>query len=63
MDLQTDYTIRVIDSTLSSGINLYLSKALMLSKCSKSDLANITVPFLDFRFSAAGPLTPISSLQ
>lgn len=49
-DLQTDYTIKSIDQTLSSALNLFLSKALKFTKLSKSDLTNVTIPFIDFRF-------------
>ncbi len=50
-DLETDFTIKSISSTLSGGINLFLSKALKISKLQKADLKNVIVPFMDFRFN------------
>lgn len=51
-DLQTDFKVKQIFSSLSSGINLFLSKALQISKLSKTDLANVTIPYIDFRFDS-----------
>lgn len=50
-DLETDFTIKSISSTLSGGINLFLSKALKISKLQRADLKNIIVPFIDFQFN------------
>jgi hypothetical protein len=50
-DLETDFTIKSISSTLSGGINLFLSKALKISKLQRADLKKIIVPFIDFQFN------------
>jgi hypothetical protein len=63
-DLQTDYSIKVIDQTLSSALNLYLSKALKLTKLSRGDLVGVTIPYIDYRFDNSSKSSrPATQLQ
>lgn len=62
-DLQTDYSIKSIDQTLSSALNLYLSKALKFTKYSLIDLANASVPYIDYRFDNASRSKYANSMQ
>jgi len=59
-DLQTDYTVKRISQTFSSALNLYLSKALKFTKYSRNDLANVTIPYIDYRFNESSKATPAS---
>ena len=49
-DLQTDFQIKIITTSLASGINLFLSKALQISKIKQIELKNLTIPYIDYKF-------------
>ena len=54
-DLQTDFSILNISSSLSSALNLYLNKALQLNTLQQSDLQGLTIPYLDVNFDPTNP--------
>jgi len=49
-DLQIDFSIKNISSTISSALNMFTSKALQFSNYEKEQLAEITVPFITYDF-------------
>ena len=47
-DLQTDLTVKVMTSSISSSLNMFSSKALQISKKTLAQLRNITIPYISF---------------